>query len=71
MYIRYGTATVTSTTFTSNTAGGGGGAMYIGGDSTDVTLRQCSFTSTQHRMEGHSIYTSTLICRHQHAYSYY
>ena len=44
MYI-LGTVTLTSTTFASNSAGYGGGGMFICGDSSDVTLRQCSFIS--------------------------
>ena len=58
MRIRDGTATVTSTTFTSNTANYGG-AMSIYGGSTDVTLRQCSFTSNTASSRGHSIYTQS------------
>ena len=34
-----------------------GGGMYISGDSSDVTLRQCSFISNTASDNGHAIYT--------------
>ena len=57
MYTSYGTVTLTSTTFASNSAGWHGGGMYINGDSSDVTLRQCSFISNTASDKGHAIYT--------------
>ena len=53
----YGTVTLTSTTFASNSAQYGGG-MYIYGDSSEVTLRQCSFISNTASDQGHAICTT-------------
>ena len=62
MSIVLATVTLTSTTFASNSAylwngGFGGGGMYISRDSSEVTLRQCSFINNTASDKGHAIYT--------------
>merc|ERR1711871_183431 len=54
MFMRDASVALTSTTFASNSAYYGGG-MFIDGDSSDVTLRQCSFISNT-ASSGHAIY---------------